>query len=70
MRYNKTRGVTVPFRTRMSIEEYERLQDISEASGISLCALTERMLQYALRHAKFREVVHKEIYFDEEDGVR
>lgn len=67
MRYNKSRGATVPFRTRLSVEDYEKLQDISESSGINLCALTERMIQYAMRHAKFREVVHKEIYFDEDE---
>lgn len=70
MRYNKNKGATVPFRTRLTIEDYEQLQDISEESGINLCALTEMMIKYAMRHAKFRNVVHREIYFDEEDGVK
>ena len=66
MRYNKNRGPTVPFRTRLSLEDFEKLQNISEESGVSLCALTEMMIKYAMRHARFRDVVHHEIYFDEE----
>ena len=66
MRYDKTKGVTVPFRTRLTMEDAEKLQEISEATGISVCALTEKLIKYGMRHAKFRDVIHKEIYFEDE----
>ena len=57
---------SVPLTTRIDIPVADRLAKISEETGTALSIVMERLLLYALDHMTVKEVMKKEMVFDEE----
>lgn len=57
---------SVPLTTRIDIPVADRLAKISEETGTALSIVIERLLLYALDHMTVKEVLRKDMVFDEE----
>ena len=57
---------SVPLTTRIDIPVADRLARISEETGTALSIVIERLLLYALDHMTVKEVLRKDMVFDEE----
>jgi len=57
---------SVPLTTRIDIPVADRLAKISEETGTALSIVIERLLLYALDHMTVKEVLKKDMVFDEE----
>lgn len=57
---------SVPLTTRIDIPVADRLAKISEETGQALSIVMEKLLLYALDHMTVKEVLRKDMVFDEE----
>lgn len=57
---------SVPLTTRIDIPVADRLAKISEETGQALSIVMEKLLLYALDHMTVKEVMRKDMVFDEE----
>ena len=57
---------SVPLTTRIDIPVADQLAKISEETGTALSIVIERLLLYALDHMTVKEVLRKDMVFDEE----
>lgn len=61
--YGNKKGATIPVMTRVSIEAYQDIAKISEATNISINQVTLMFLEYALANAQLEECKARRIKF-------
>jgi hypothetical protein len=61
--YGNKKGATIPFMTRLSIETYQTIAEISEKVDIGLNQIGVALIEYALTHAELEECVGHRLRF-------
>lgn len=61
--YGNKKGATIPFMTRLSIETYMAIQEISEQVNMGLNQIGVALIEYALSHAELEECTAHRLRF-------
>lgn len=61
--YGNKKGATIPFMTRLSIETYQAIAEISEKVDVGLNQIGVALIEYALTHAELEECVGHRLRF-------
>lgn len=63
--YGNKKGATVPIMSRVSIETYQELLNLSEQTGMCLNQINVMLVEYALGNARLEEYMAYRIKFPE-----
>ena len=61
--YGNKRGATIPFMTRLSIETYQAIVEISEQVNMKYNQVGVALIEYALSHAEVEECIAHKLKF-------
>jgi hypothetical protein len=61
--YGNRKGATIPFMTRLSIETYQTIAEISERVDMNLNQVGVALIEYALGHAEVGECIAHRLNF-------
>ena len=61
--YGNKKGATIPFMTRISIETYQAISEISEQVQMNFNQVGVALIEYALSHAELEECIAHKLRF-------